>query len=129
MCKKLYAAGNISPLKQSGRPATAQTPQNIQLVKDIVRANPKASVRRIEQQVRICQRSAHTIFKKNMSLKPYKIQVVQKLEPQDHVKRKQFASCFINQCVFNLNFTEKIIMSDETHFCSDGPVNRQNCRF
>ena len=42
--KKFYATGNISPLKQSGRPKTARTPQNIRLVKDVVEANPKASV-------------------------------------------------------------------------------------
>ena len=34
--KNFYATGNISPLKQSGRPTTARTPQNIQLAKDIV---------------------------------------------------------------------------------------------
>ena len=32
--------------EQSGRPLTARTPHNIQLDKDIVKANPKASVQR-----------------------------------------------------------------------------------
>ena len=54
-----------------------------------------------------------------MSLKPYKIQVVQKLE--------QFAAWFINQCELNPNFTEKIIMSDEAHFHINGSVNKRKC--
>ena len=105
--KNFKATGNISPPKQSGRPTTARTPQNIQLVKDIVEANPKASVRRIAQQVEICQRSAHTILKKDISQKPYQIHVVQKLEPQDYEKRKQFASWFINQCELNPNLQRR----------------------
>ena len=119
----------IYPLKQFERLTTARTPQNIQLVKDIVEANLKASVRWIAQQVGICLRLAHTILKKHMSLKPYQIQVVQKLELQDCEKRKQFASWFINQCELNHNFTGKIIMSNETHFYIDGSFNKQNCRF
>ena len=99
---------------------TERPPQNIRLVKNIVEANPKTSVWRISQQVGLCQRSAHAILKKDISLKPYKIQVAHKLEPQDYEKRKQFASWFINQCELNLNFIEKIIMSDEEHFCIDG---------
>ena len=79
--KNFYATGNISPLKQSGKRMTVTMPQNIQLVKDIVKTNPKASVRRIAQQVGIYQHSAHTILKKDMLLKPYKIKVVQKLKP------------------------------------------------
>ena len=48
--KNFYATGIISPLKQSRRPTTARTPHNIQLVKDIVEANSKDTVRRIAQQ-------------------------------------------------------------------------------
>ena len=42
--KNFYGTGNIYLLKQSGKPMTARTPQSIQLVKNIVEGNPKASV-------------------------------------------------------------------------------------
>ena len=123
--KYFYATGHISPPKQSGKPTTARTPHNIlsvtmssQLIRGLSSTRNKcafASVQRVQ-------------FGRK-TLKPCMIQVVQKLEPRDYEKRKQFASWFINQCELKPNFTEKIIMSNEAHFSYDGLVNKQNCRF
>ena len=127
--KNFYATGNISPLKQSRRPTTAWMLQNIQLVKDIVEANPKASVQRIAQQVGICQRSTHAILKKDMSLKSYKIQVIQKLEPQDYEKRKPFASWFINQCEVNPNLQRRLVCQMKHTFVLIVPLTSETVEF
>lgn len=59
---------------------------------------------------------------------PYKIQFVQKLLPQDHQQRLQYAIRFASLAT-QTDFLNTVFMSDEVHLYLNGFVNKQNCRF
>lgn len=69
--------------------------------------------------------SLHRILRKDFKLHPYKIQLVQKLKPQDVVDRLNF----LNQAIERFSTFNNILFSDEAHFHFNGHVNKQNCRY
>ena len=127
--KNFYETGSVHIRKNPGPSLTVRTSSNIEKVKDIATAFPQKSLRRISQEVGISVSSTYKIMKKNLSLIPYKIRVVQQLLPPDYLKRKNFAAWFIRQCQFDSDFLHRILYSDKAHFHLNGCVNKQNSRF
>lgn len=108
-----------------GRPRTARTPENIELVANSVRQQPRASVRKRESQLGLSRATIHRIMRSDLHLKAYKIQIVQALNENDYVTRLNY----VNVMLERFNNVDNIFFSDEAHFHLDGYVNRQNCRF
>ena len=72
--------------------------------------------------------SAQRILKKNVHYHPYKIAIVQYLNPANYEERLQFAQSFLE--IFpEENKIDLQIMSDEAHFYMNGFVNKQNFRY
>ena len=63
-----------------------------------------------------------------MDMFPYKIQLVQELQPQDNEKRLEYAMRLQDLVNGDPGFLQKLIMSDESHFHLNGFFNKQNCR-
>ena len=59
---------------RSGRPSSARNPTNAAIVKEIVERGTRTSVRKISAASGIKKSSVHLILKKDLHLKPYKIQ-------------------------------------------------------
>ena len=69
------------------------------------------------------------ILHKDLSMTPYKIQLVQELKPIDDPLRFRFAKWACDRLTEDSDFgKKKIIFSDEAHFDLCGYVNKQNCR-
>ena len=86
------------------------------------------SVRRMAQQLDISYSSIQVTIKRNLSIKPYKIQISQKLQIKDFGRRQQLATLFIEMTEMNSTFSEELIMSDKAYFCLNFSVNKQNSR-
>ncbi|KAA3669773.1 uncharacterized protein DEA37_0011453 [Paragonimus westermani] len=60
---------------------------------------------------------------RGIGLQPYKIKLLQALDPADYPQRLAFAQWIQG----NINKLDNIIWSDEAYFSMDGIVNRHNC--
>lgn len=124
--EKFRDTGSISDLKHSGRPSTSRSAQNIQAVRQSVAEAPKTSIRHRSQQLDISRSSLQRILTKDLHLHAYKDQLTQELKPDDHRVRRDFVNWILEQQQVDVDFSNKIIFSDEAHFHFNGFVNRQN---
>ena len=67
------------------------------------------------------------ILHKDLDMTPYKVQLLQKLKPIDHIVHFSFAKWAYDRLTEDADFDKKIIFSDETNFDLNGYVNKQNC--
>ena len=112
-----------------GRPATAITPENIEKVRKIMEKSPKKSTRRGGPLASMSSTSFWRILRTELNLFPYKIQIKQRLSPENAAKRLEFADIILPM-IFNEELDPKQVwFSDEAHFHLDGYVNKQNWRF
>jgi hypothetical protein len=117
--------GNVTP-KIPQRVPHIVTPENIARVQVSVEESPRRSTRHRTQALGISRRSLQTILNEHLKFYPYKIMLVQKIFPRDHLQREQFSVRMLEilQDQYALFMT-----SGEAHFHLDGYVNKQNCRY
>ncbi|GFX22960.1 transposable element Tc3 transposase [Trichonephila clavipes] len=84
------------------RRRTVRTEEAIATVERSIEEHPNESIRHRAQKLDLCLSTLWKIFRKDLGLRAYKIQLVQELKPDDHQAR--------------------------THFWLNGYVNKQNCR-
>ena len=77
--------GAVCDLPRSGRPRTARNDENREELERSLEENPSVSTRR-SQQMGISRSSLQRMLHE-MNMFPYKIQLVQQLQPQDYEKR------------------------------------------
>lgn len=114
--------------KPKGRTRSVRTPQNAERVRAAVLRSPRRSAERQALALNISNRSYRRILK-DLHFHPYKIQVVQKLLPQDFVTRVDFCEAFEGLFAENPEILNCLLMSDEAHFHLSGYVNKQNFRY
>jgi len=74
-------------------------------------------------------RSVQCILRSDLSLHPFKLQVVHALSNQDREMRLQFCRQFVGILTENPDLPNKLLMSDKAHFHLHGTVNKQNFRY
>ena len=82
------------------------------------------SVRKVAAEVDVSKSSVHNLMRKRLQLYPYRLQLLQSLEPGDKPQRLQFAHWLLN----NQNILSNILWSDEAYFTLYGVINTHNCR-
>ncbi|PSN53566.1 hypothetical protein C0J52_09183 [Blattella germanica] len=97
----------------SGRPSVSG--EVVNRVRETFLRSPKKSTRRASRELQIPTSTIKKILRTRLRFRPYKLQLVQKLQPQDKVTRSEFC-------------TNRIIFSDEATFNLHGRVNRHNVR-
>lgn len=85
------------------------------------------SIRNNAEQIWLCPSTIWKILRKDFGLQPRKIQLVQKLNPNDHRLRRAFVDWAHNQLQIDLLFYRKILFTDEAHFWLNSYLNKQNC--
>lgn len=125
---KFYQTGSVHDLPRSGRPRSARSEENIAAVSASVADSPSTSIRHRGQELGIARSSLHRILRIDLHLHPYKIQLRQFIDADDHKDRRTFANWALERLDADPNFFRKIIFSDEANFHLDGYVNKQNCR-
>ena len=89
---------------------------------------PKKSTRRASRELQVSQSMVNKILCKHLRLHPYKLQLVQKLHPEDKETRHAFCRNLQALMENDDDLLAKIISGDEATFHLSGKVNRYNVR-
>lgn len=126
--KRVRKTGMLVDKPTRVRTRPVRSTENIAAVAESVRESPLTSTRHRSQQLDIPRTSLLRILRKDLAMKPYKVQLVQKLKAIDHPSRLRFADWAQDRLAEDAEFYRKIIFSDEAHFHLGGYVNKQNSR-
>jgi len=106
-----------------GSQKSVRTPENIERVRQAIEQSPQRSARRHSQWLNLSTRTVQRILHNDLQLFPYKVQIVQRLLPNDFVTRIEFCNRFQQLLHENHEFMSNLIMSNEQHFHLCGVVN------
>lgn len=123
--QKFERNGSVLNIKTPQRVRPVRSEENVANIRESVAQEPKTSIRRRSQQLGLRYTSTQRILAKDLNLHPYKVQITQELKPRDHLQRRMFCEWMLQH---EVDFSRKIIFSDEAHFNLNGFVNKQNCR-
>lgn len=124
--KRFRETGSLNDRPRSGRPRTKSTSATIRRVKQLLRRNPRRSMKSMSKDLGVSPTTAFRIAKKYLGLKAYKKVQVQMLSAKDKDRRKAKASTLLKR--FTDDEVDRIIFSDEKMFTVSERVNRQNDR-
>ena len=88
--------GTVGDSRRAGRPRTGRSAENIDAVRQSVEENPETSTRRRSSQLQLSVRTLRRILKHDLHLFAYKIQLDQKLNPEDFALRLEYARAVLN---------------------------------
>lgn len=115
--------------KRGGSDKTVRTPENIERLRQAMLRSPRQSAIRHATRLGISDRSIRRILHKDLGYHPYKIQLVQSLNPGDYPQRIGFCEIMLARLEENDNQINNLSKSDEAHFHLSGFVNKQNFRY
>lgn len=122
---KFHETGSVLDLPRRRYARSGRSRENIAMVRENVAEDPHTSLSRRSQQLGLSETTTWRILRKDLALKPYKVQLTQDLRPTDHAQRRNFVNWIQEHPE---DFSLKIMFSDEAHFEIGGYVNKQNCR-
>jgi len=124
--RNLIERGRICDQRKGhpGRPSVSE--KVVDRVRGSSLRSPIKSTRRASRELKVPQSAANKILRKHLRLHPYRLQLVQKLHPED--KETLHAFCGNLQVLMENDddLLAKIIFSDEATFHLSGKVNRYN---
>jgi ribosomal protein S25 len=127
---KRFREGRVSvdDDKRSGRPPTAINNENIERVRNIVRADRRLSVKKIASEVGISVGSCHSILLNELHMHRVCQHMVPKmLSPEQKETRMTLAGDLLTMADQDSNFLNNIITGDETWcFLYDPQTKRQS---
>lgn len=111
--------------KNSGRTRNVRTVEVEENILHTVEDDPSTSSRLIAVQVGVSKSTVNRVTKEQL-LYPYHVQRVQDLLPTDHEGRVRFCQIIRQKNQEDLNFTKKILFTDEAFFTRRGITNVHN---
>lgn len=93
----------------------------------LARSYPVMGLRRIASRVGVSHETVRRIIR-DEGLRPYRVQLVQALQPTDFRARRNFCRWMLRKIAQNPSFIERVLFSDESSFSSTSILNRQNIR-
>ena len=107
----------------SGQPKSSKTPHNVAAVRDSFVHSPSKSVRRRSQELGINRESVRRILIADLHMYPYRIQIKQKLTPDDMRKRVIMCQRFCDKIDDVPDFLDNVWFLDEAHVLLSGHVH------
>ena len=133
MVNKFELTGTTENLHKfkCGRPRTARSPRNINIVQQAVTRYSKKSTRRHAKELDppISKSSIHRILRLDLHLYPYRIHMAQKLSDIDKERRLAYSQHLLNIIQQNPQWLNNVWWTDESHILLSGHVNRKNLIF
>ena len=126
--RKWHEEGSVNCKKPPGRPSSVHTPDIARVLASVSRS-PRRSACKHAQALLMSDKSVRRILRSDLSLHPYKLQVVYALSNWDREIRLQFCCQFVGILTENPDLPNKLLMSDEAHFNLHGTVNKQNFQY
>ena len=131
LVSRFEARGSVFDNPRGGRPPVPASTVALvsSCLKETQRMNPNgiSSARSVGRKLSLHHSTVNKILKKNLSMLPYKLRVLQELKDSDFPKRMEFADWFRGQMRADVHFLNKILWTDEAHFSLDGSVFTRNC--
>ena len=125
--KRYNELGTTNDRHRCGRPRTARTSSKIRVIRELIRRNPKRSMRKVARSLEIDVKSVRTIVKGDLKLYPFKMTRRQQLTTLQKKKRMERAKILLNRLKDGTN-SDDIIFSDEKMFDVEAKFNTQNDR-
>ena len=107
-------SGFVKDESRSGRPKVIA--ETINRVQQKFGNSPSTSIRGASRELIIPPRTVHKVLHKSLKRYPHKLQVIQKLEPNDKPRRKEFTSNILSRGSEDPSFLDKLCFSDEATF-------------
>lgn len=128
LINRFETTGSVLDVKQKTRQRSVRNTEIIDRVHQDVVQDPDTSTRKRASQLEISRTSLRNILKKDLKMKPYKIQMAQALNPPDYEKRVLYSRLLLAKFREDPAFGDKSIWTDEAHFQLNCNVNKQNMR-
>ena len=80
------------------------------------------SIRTAARELKLPPTTVHKVLHKRLRLYAYKVKMLQRLQPNDKPKRKQFADNMLQQIFEDEKFLKRIFFSDKTTFYVSGKL-------
>ncbi|PSN38559.1 hypothetical protein C0J52_14825 [Blattella germanica] len=125
--ESLCRRGELINRRPRGAPRTVRTPENVELVRQAFLHSPTRSARKYAAALRLSDRSVRRILHMDLRFHPYKLAIVQQLQPGDYAQGMNFARQM--EALIDQNENLILFMSDEAHFHLNSMVNQQNCHY
>lgn len=123
--RQFQETGSLCKGKSSGRPRV--TEENVRRIEESFLRSPSKSTNRASAELGIPQTTVWRVLRKRLLYKPYRLQLVQALLPNDKVKRSEFCDQML-EIMEDGAFQQRLVFSDEATFHLSGKVNRHNVR-
>ena len=124
LVKKFEEDGSVANKSAPGPVFTARTPHNIAKIQKKIEESPRHSQRMISRKKKISKSTVRRILVDDLSLFPYKIQVLQKQSKNNKKQRRDYAKRISQMIEDGILDIRKIHWSDEANFHLSGHVNR-----
>ena len=111
---------------RAGRPSVSE--QVVYRVRGSFLRIPRKSTRRASRELKVPQSTVSKILRKRLRLHPYKLQLVQKLHPENKETRHVFCGNLQYLMENDDGLLAKIIFSDEATFHLSGKVKKYNVK-
>lgn len=123
--KQFEETGCLCKGKSTGRPRVSD--DNVERIRESFQRSPCKSTNRASRELEIPQTTVWRVLRRRLTMKPYRLQLLQALKPNDKLKRLEF-SIFMQEAMQDENFASRLVFSDEASFHLSGKVNRHNVR-
>lgn len=124
--KRYKNSNDLSDKPRSGRPCSARSKNNIKIVRERIRRNPRRSMRKMGRDLKIDEKSVRNIVKKDLQLKPIKFQAAHVLT--DAMKKQRLTKCKVLMKRLSGGMHQMVLWSDEAPFSIEQKFNKQNDR-
>lgn len=117
--KRFDELGTLEDRPKSGRPVTATTPANVQVIKKRIQRNSQLSMRKMAKDLKISPRSVRRIVKKKLNYHPYKITeghyLTEKMKANRLIKARKMKRLAAAGRLDSVVFTDEKIFTVERH--------------
>ena len=118
--------GTVFDERRNGRTRTSE--ENIERVRQAFQRSPMKSIRTAARQLDLPRATVHKVLHKNLRLFAYKVQMLQRLQPNDMPRRKKFAVNMLQRISEDEVFLKRVCFSDEATFHVLGKLSKHNVR-
>jgi hypothetical protein len=124
--KPFQETGSVLLKKGAGRPSVDA--DTVEMIHEAVHRSPSKSTSRVCRGRQVPRSTVQKILRRRLKLHAFRIRIVQALEPDDRLRREEFAVDMLVRIDQDHGFLEGVIFSDESTFRVCDGINRNNCR-
>ena len=106
--------GSVLDAVRSGRPRTSA--ENIERVRQGFQRSPMKSIRTAARELELPPTTVQKVLHKRLRLYAYKVQMLQRLQPNDKPKRKEFADNMLQRISEDEEFLKQICLVTRQRF-------------